>query len=186
MKNFINMMSLVILGLAGTTANAVGSGKFELSSNLKKGQAIPADYYANAFGCGAKNESPALEWKNVPEGTKSFAVTFFDQDAPTGSGFWHYLLFDIPADVRKIEIGDLSRGKIPAGSIESNTDAGKPGFFGPCPPVGRKHTYIYTVHALKTERLGVPASATAAYVGFNLWGNTLGKASFTVTAGPRK
>lgn len=159
---------------------------FEVASNLKPGQSIPADYYANAFGCSAKSTSPRLEWKNVPAGTKSFAVVFYDHSAPTGSGFTHYVLFDIPADVRKIEEGDLSRGKIPSGAVESITDAGKPGYFGPCPPVGRTHTYSYTIHALKTEKLGVPVSSTPAFVGFNLWVNTIAKASFTVTAGPRK
>jgi Raf kinase inhibitor-like YbhB/YbcL family protein len=165
---------------------ASATGKFELTSNLKPGQPIPEDYYANAFGCTAKSISPALEWKNAPAGTKSFAVTFYDQDAPTGSGFWHYVVFDIPANVHKIELGDLTKGKVPPGSVESMTDAGKPGYFGPCPPVGRKHTYIYTVHALKVENLGVAPTSTPAFVGFNLWGNSLGKASFTVTAGPRK
>jgi len=179
-------MSLSLLGTASVGSLANAGASFELTSNLKAGKAIPADYYANAFGCEAKNQSPLLEWKNVPAGTKSFAVTFYDKDAPTGSGFWHYVLFDIPANVTSIELGALSKGEIPLGSVESITDAGKPGFFGPCPPVGRKHTYVYTVHALKKEKLGVPASSTPAYVGFNLWGNSLGKASFTVTAGPRK
>lgn len=179
-------MKHVILILLTMTSVAFAKSKFELTSNLKAGQSIPSDYYANVFGCAAKNESPSLEWKNAPEGTKSFAITYYDKDAPTGSGFWHYLLFDIPSNVNKIEIGDLSKAKIPTGSVESMTDAGKPGFFGPCPPVGRKHTYIYTVHALKVEKLGVPTTSTPAYVGFNLWSNSLDRASFTVTAGPRK
>jgi Raf kinase inhibitor-like YbhB/YbcL family protein len=177
------LLTLIIV-FSGAIASA--QGKFELVSNLKSGQPIPADYYGNAFGCTAKNMSPELEWKNIPAGTKSFAVTFYDKDAPTGSGFWHYVLFDIPANVHKINAGDLTVGKIPAGSLESITDAGKPGFFGPCPPMGLKDTYIYTVYALKVEKLGVPLTSTPAYVGFNLWGNTLAKASFTVTAGPRK
>ena len=176
------MFSLVFFASFSTLA----AGKFQLTSNLKPGKPIPADYYANAFGCTAKSLSPRLEWKNPPEGTKSFAVTFYDKDAPTGSGFWHYVVFDIPADVTKFEEGDLTQAKIPTGAVESNTDAGKPGFFGPCPPVGRKHTYIYTVHALKVDKLGVPPSSPAAYVGFNLWMNTLAKTSFAVTAGPRK
>ncbi len=178
--------TLLLIGIfVLTTAFSTAKG-FELTSNLKPGQAIPADYYANAFGCTAKSVSPSLEWKNAPAETKSFAITFYDKDAPTGSGFWHYLLFDIPSTVHKIESGDLTAGKIPAGSIESTTDAGKPGYFGPCPPVGRKHTYIYTVYALKTDKLNIPPTSMPAYVGFNLWGNTLAKASFTVTAGPRK
>jgi Raf kinase inhibitor-like YbhB/YbcL family protein len=177
-------MILSFLLVASTFANAAGT--FKLSSNLAAGKAIPADYYGNQFGCTAKGLSPELEWSNVPKGTKSFAITFYDKDAPTGSGFWHYVLVDIPADVHKIDLNALAEAKLPAGSMETMTDAGKPGFFGPCPPAGRKHTYIYTVHALKVDKLGVPASASAAYVGFNLWGNLLGKASFTVTAGPRK
>lgn len=181
----LNLKQLVALFFLISVAAFAAEG-FELNSNLKPGQAIPADYYANAFGCTAKSTSPTLEWKNAPAGTKSFAITFYDKDAPTGSGFWHYVLFDIPAGVHKIEMGDLTQGKIPAGSVESMTDAGKPGYFGPCPPVGRKHTYVYTVYALKTDKLGVPVTSTPAFVGFNLWGNTLGKASFTVTAGPRK
>jgi Raf kinase inhibitor-like YbhB/YbcL family protein len=183
MKSMIKLC--VILGACASTI-AKSADKFELTSNLKAGQPIPADYYGNQFGCTAKGISPHLEWKNAPAGTKSFAITFYDQDAPTGSGFWHYVLIDIPANVHSIELGDLAKGKIPAGALETNTDTGKPGFFGPCPPVGRKHNYIYTVHALKVEKLGVPATATAAYVGFNLWGNLLAKASFTVNAGPRK
>jgi len=156
---------------------------FTLTSNLSHGQDIPAEYYGNVFGHSADNMSPSLEWKNVPEGTKSFAITFFDQDAPTGSGFWHYVLFDVPADLRKIELGALSKGQIPMGSLESRTDAGRPGFFGPCPPAGRKHTYVYTVHALKVEKLGVSPASTPAFVSFNLWANSLGKASFSVNAG---
>ncbi len=182
MKQLFALVALVVFWGAPSWA----AKKFELVSNLKHGQEIPADYYANAFGCTAKSTSPSLEWKNAPEGTKSFAINVYDQSAPTGSGFWHYVLFDIPTTVHKIELGDLTAGKIPEGSVESITDAGKPGYFGPCPPVGRKHTYVYTVYALKTDKLGVPATSTPAMVGFNLWGNTLAKASFTVTAGPRK
>ncbi len=172
---------ITVLSLASASASA-----FELKSNLKKNQPIPADYYGNQFGCTAKGVSPALEWTDVPPGTKSFAVTLYDKSAPTGSGFWHYVLFDIPANVTKIEMGDLAAGKIPEGSVESMTDAGKPGYFGPCPPSPRKHTYVWTVHALKVEKLGVPpTTSTPGFVGFNIWSNELGKASFKVTAGPR-
>lgn len=182
MKHVFSLLAL--LSLVSMTGSA--EENFELKSNLRPGRPIPANYYANGFGCSAESVSPALEWKNEPAGTKSFALTVYAQSAPTGSGFTHYVLFDIPADVHKIEEGELSHGKIPAGAVESITDAGKPGYFGPCPPVGRKHKYIYTVYALKTEKLGVPVSATPAFVGFNLWGNTLAKAAFFVTAGPRK
>lgn len=184
MKSFTTYFMLMMLGLVGFHAHA--AQKFELISNLTPGQSIPADYYGNQFGCTAKSLSPQLEWKNPPPGTKSFAITFYDKDAPTGSGFWHYVLIDIPATVRKIELNALAKGQIPLGSVELMTDAGKPGFFGPCPPFGRKHTYIYTVHALKVEKLGVPPSSTPGFVGFNLWANLIDKASFAVTAGPRR
>jgi Raf kinase inhibitor-like YbhB/YbcL family protein len=117
------------------SAIATAQERFELVSNLKSGQSIPKDYYGNAFGCSEKNLSPSLEWKNEPAETKSFAITFYDKSAPTGSGFWLYVLIDIPANVHKIELGDLTERRIPQGAAESITDAGKPGFFGPCPPV---------------------------------------------------
>lgn len=159
---------------------------FELHSNLTDGQSVPTDYYQDNFGCTGQSTSPLLEWKNPPAGTKSFAITFFDKSAPTQSGFWHYLAYDIPPTVTKFEIGDLTAAKLPPGMKEGNTDLGKPGYFGPCPPVGRKHTYVYTIYALKTEKLDVPSNATAALVSFHIWLNTLGEASFEVTAGPRK
>jgi len=183
---FNSLVSTSIVFFLSTAANAAEGGKFEIKSNLKSGQSIPADYYANVFGCTAKNLSPALEWRNPPEGTKSFAITVHDESAPTDSGFWHYVLINIPASVSKIDVGDLSQGKIPQGSAEMMTDAGKPGYFGPCPPVGRKHTYKFTVHALKVEKLEVPNSSTPGFVSFNLWANSLGKTSFILTAGPRK
>jgi Raf kinase inhibitor-like YbhB/YbcL family protein len=159
---------------------------FELKSNLRKGQQVPADYYQNNFGCTGKSVSPRLEWSPAPKGTRSFAITLFDRSAPTGSGFWHYVAYDIPADTTKVEVGDLTHAKLPAGAKEGNTDLGKPGYFGPCPPVGRQHTYVYTVHALKTEKLGAPDNASPALVGFHLWQNSLGKVELPVVAGPRK
>jgi Raf kinase inhibitor-like YbhB/YbcL family protein len=168
------------------SSNSVLASGFKLKSNLKNGSAITADYYASIFGCSGKSLSPELEWSGAPKDTKSFALTFYDKDAPTGSGFWHYVLYNIPSTTTKFASGDLTNAKIPAGSVEGNTDVGKPGYFGPCPPVGRKHHYIYTVYALKTEKMDIPAGATAAYVGFNTWMNTLDKATLEVTAGPRK
>jgi Raf kinase inhibitor-like YbhB/YbcL family protein len=131
---FLGLLTAVVIGLTNFAGNAHGADRFELTSNLKPGQSIPADYYANVFGCSAKNTSPALEWKNAPEGTKSFAILVHDESAPTEAGFWHYVLLNIPADVHKIGMDDLSQGKIPQGSVEMMTDAGKPGYFGPCPP----------------------------------------------------
>jgi Raf kinase inhibitor-like YbhB/YbcL family protein len=185
LNTLLGLITAVTLGFSASIY-ANGRAPFTLTSNLRAGEPIPQDYYGNDFGCAEKSESPSLEWKNAPEKTKSFAITFYDQDAPTGSGFWHYVLFDIPATVTRIEVGDLRNGKIPDGAIESLTDRGRPGFFGPCPPSGRKHTYRYTVHALNVEKLGLDAKAMPAIAGFNFWGHSLGQASFTITAGPRK
>ena len=175
----------VILAMLAVSS-PLASHAFEVQSNLKRGQPIPPEYYQKMFGCTGENQSPMLEWKAPPKGTKSFAITFFDTSAPTGSGFWHYVAYDIPPNVNKVELGDLAAARLPSGAKEGNTDLGKPGYFGPCPPVGRKHKYLYTIHALKTDKLDVPANATAALVSFNLWMNTLGKANFEIVAGPRK
>lgn len=172
--------------LAAAAFFPLACSAFELGSpDLAADQAIPAAYYWNDFGCSGANQSPALYWKDAPAGTKSFALTFHDRDAPTGSGFWHYLAYDLPASTTQLNRGDLASATLPTGAREGNTDLGKPGFFGPCPPQGRVHHYMWTVHALSTEKLPVPEGATAAMTGFYLWQHTLGKATLTVTAGPR-
>ena len=156
------------------------------STSFAPGGPWAEKHYWNQFGCTGGNVSPALKWSGAPEGTKSFAVTLYDPDAPTGSGFWHWVAYNWPANVASMEEGDASSAKFPAGVVEGNTDVGKPGWLGPCPPPGRVHHYIYTVYALKTEKLDVPPGATAAMTGFFLWMNTLAKATVTGTAGPRK
>ncbi len=167
-------------------AGAAHAAEFRLQSkSIQPGAAIRAEYYWNNFGCTGGNVMPDLSWQNAPAGTKSFVVTLYDRDAPTGSGFWHWVIYNIPAATRSLP-GGVDGGPLPSGAVQGNTDLAKPGFFGPCPPVGRKHHYVYTVHALKIEKLPVDATATAAFVGFNVWQNSLGKASFEVTAGPRK
>ena len=104
----------------------------------------------------------------------------YDPDAPTGSGFWHWVVFDIPAGTSELksDAGNLSKTLAPAGCIQSVTDFGQPGYGGPCPPEGHGfHTYLITVYALKKEKLGLDKTATPAFVGFNLYSNTIGKAS---------
>jgi Raf kinase inhibitor-like YbhB/YbcL family protein len=161
---------------------AVHSGRaqtFTLKSRDIGGQATNKQVF-NGFGCEGENISPELYWENPPEGTKSFAVTIYDPDAPTGSGFWHWVVFDIPASVTELKsgAGNLSRNLAPQGCIQSVTDFGQPGYGGPCPPVGHGfHEYRITVYALKVDKLGLDQHATPAYVGFNLYSNTLGKAS---------
>jgi Raf kinase inhibitor-like YbhB/YbcL family protein len=132
------------------------------------------------MGCNGQNISPALQWANAPAGTKSFAVTMYDPDAPTGSGWWHWMIYNIPATTTSLAAGAGNGRNAPAGSVEGPTDFGTKGYGGPCPPVGDKpHHYHITVFALKTDKLDVPANATSAYVGYNLNGNKIATARIT-------
>ena len=164
---------------------AVQAGSFALTSPaLPEGKPLPNAQVFNGFGCTGQNLSPALAWANPPAGTKSFAVTVYDPDAPTGSGWWHWVMFNIPASVTSLPAGagDPKGGKAPRGAIQSQTDFGTAGFGGACPPAGDKpHRYVFTVHALKVESLPLDAKASGAMVGFYLSQNSLGKASFTRT-----
>ncbi len=161
--------------------------QFKLSSSdVKPNATVPAEQVFDGWGCTGKNVSPALEWTGAPAGTKSYALTVYDPDAPTGSGFWHWQIFNIPGSEAKLAkgAGDPKAGTAPAGSVQGKNDYGNVGYGGPCPPPGDKpHRYVFTVFALKVDRLEVDASATAAVIGFNINANTLAKASFTAKYG---
>lgn len=150
---------------------------FTLSSNdIVDGGVLP-DAQVHAKG----NTSPHLTWSGAPEGTKSFAVTCYDPDAPTGSGFWHWTVANIPADVTELATG-ASSGDMPAGSVEGRTDYGPAGFGGAAPPPGHgPHRYIFTVFAVDVEKLDVIPDNSGAIFGFNLHFHTLAKASITAT-----
>nr|WP_321245508.1 YbhB/YbcL family Raf kinase inhibitor-like protein [uncultured Psychroserpens sp.] len=152
---------------------------FTLSSNDLGGEATITQEF-DGFGCSGKNQSPQLSWKNAPEGTKSFAITMYDPDAPTGSGWWHWVVFDIPSNINELVsgAGNTKLNLAPEGAIQSITDYGANGYGGPCPPEGHGiHQYIITVHALKTDKLELNESTNPAVVGYYLWNNTLAKAS---------
>lgn len=160
---------------------------FEISSPVVgKDKKIPAKYTANAFGCNGSNASLPLVWKGVPAGTKSLALTIYDPDAPTGSGFWHWEVVNLPPTTTSLAEGAGAAGNaaLPAGAVQARNDAGSAAYFGPCPPQGDKpHRYVITVFAVKTDKLAVDQNASGAVVGFNLHFNTLAKASVTYTYG---
>ncbi|SEA13819.1 phospholipid-binding protein, PBP family [Variovorax sp. YR216] len=188
MHSRLRSVSLVAaLAACATLSQAAG---FVLTSpNIKPGSTLTDAQVFNGFGCTGKNVSPALKWSGAPKDTKSFAVTAYDPDAPTGSGWWHWVVYNIPATVSEIPEGaGTAEGKsMPAGSVQGRTDFGAPGFGGACPPAGDKpHRYIFTVYALKTDKLDIPADATAALVGFMINANKLGSASFTAKYGRAK
>ena len=173
---------VIVLAAAVVQARA-----FTLSSPaIKPGSILTQEQVFNGFGCSGKNQSPALQWKDVPESTKSFAITVYDPDAPTGSGWWHWVVYNIPADVTALTAGaGEPTGKLlPLGAIQGRTDFGTHAFGGACPPKGDKpHRYIFTIYALSTEKIDVQPDASAALIGFMINANTLEKASFTAKFG---
>jgi len=126
------------------------------------------------FGCEGGNQAPNLTWSGAPDGTRSFAVTVYDPDAPTGSGWWHWFAFNIPADVTKLPSGDV----VPEGAVELKNDYGSIGFGGACPPPGEVHRYQFTVHALGTV-LELDNTVSNALAGYMVNANSLASASIT-------
>jgi len=180
-------MRLIAVLLLALAQPALAAGKFTLkSSDLKPGGKLPEKSVFNGFGCSGGNESPQLSWTNPPAGTKSFVVTVYDPDAPTGSGWWHWVVYNVPAGVHELPHGAGGGTGLPEGAVQARTDFGSPGYGGACPPPGKPHRYIFTVHALKVDKLDVPADATAAFIGFMTTANQLGAAKLTVTYGRSK
>ena len=190
---------LLTLGLVGGNARAQAQ-TFTLESPDLKSGAFDNKHVLNGFGCNGQNVSPALEWRNVPAGTKSLALQVYDPDAPTGSGFWHWAVYNIPPTATGLPQGTGNAAdRLPAGAFGGNTDfldtgatGGNGNYGGPCPPTGDKpHRYVFTLYALAVDKLevagGVPRTGTAGLYGFVLnkgvGKGLLGKASFTATYG---
>jgi len=180
--------SLTLLALASSAATALaqsdqGSTQMQLTTaNFNDSDYLPLDHILSAnfgFGCSGGNKSPELSWSGAPDGTRSFALTVYDPDAPTGSGFWHWVVVNIPPTVTELpmDAGNPRANLLPAGATQVRTDFGMPGYGGPCPPMGdHAHRYFFTVFAVSQDHLQVDSTTTAAVVGFMLHFNTLDKA----------
>ncbi len=151
------------------------------SPEIKSGSTISDKHIFNNFGCKGENISPKITWKDAPKDTKSFALTVYDPDAPTGSGWWHWLLINIPANYKEVSsnFGKEDKFDLKDGIKQVRNDFGLHKFGGPCPPVGDKpHRYIFTIYALKTDKIDIDKSATAAFAGYMINQNSLEKKSF--------
>jgi Raf kinase inhibitor-like YbhB/YbcL family protein len=175
-------MRTLVLALLAVSQPALAGGKLTLhSADVKANGTLASKQVYSGMGCTGENISPQLSWTNAPQGTKSFVVTLYDPDAPTGSGWWHWVVYDIPASVTELPEGAGSgKAPLPEGAQQGKTDFGSSGYGGACPPPGSKpHRYIFTVYALKVDKLDVPADATAAYIGFLTHANEIASASLT-------
>jgi Raf kinase inhibitor-like YbhB/YbcL family protein len=171
------------LSLFVTTANAAN---FHLSSSdVEHNKQMPDLYLQNGSGCTGGDQSPALSWSGAPEGTKSFAVTMYDPDAPTGSGWWHWSVLNIPAPVNRLDrnAGQRDGSKLPAGAGQGRTDFAVPGYGGACPPVGDEtHHYHFKVWALSVDKLEINTEMSAAQIGYMVRSNSLASAELVPIA----
>ncbi|TQN32262.1 hypothetical protein FHX37_2212 [Haloactinospora alba] len=152
------------------------------SSDVTHGQTLPNSQVSGIMGAGGEDVSPQLSWSGFPEGTRSFAVTCLDPDAPTASGFWHWAVCDIPATTTELVrgAGDENGTGLPAGAVTLRNDAGSKRYIGAAPPPGHgPHRYMFVVHAVDVESLGIDDSASPAFLGFNLFFHTLGRGEIT-------
>lgn len=155
---------------------------FEVTSNdVRDGEKFDMPQVSGILGAGGQDISPHLSWSGFPPETKSFAVTVYDPTAPTGSGFWHWVVADIPASVTELATGaGDENGGLPDGAWQLKNDAGVARYIGAAPPAGSgKHDYYIAVHALDVESLGLDKDATPAFLGFNMSGHTIARAVIT-------
>jgi Raf kinase inhibitor-like YbhB/YbcL family protein len=154
------------------------------STDIADGQPLSPPQVSGVMGAGGEDRSPQLSWSGFPADSESFAVTCYDPDAPTGSGFWHWAVADIPADVTELPVGAGSPGGtgLPAGAVTLRNDAGGVGYIGAAPPAGHgPHRYVFAVHAVDVAKLGVGADVAPAILGFNLFSHTLARALIVAT-----
>jgi Raf kinase inhibitor-like YbhB/YbcL family protein len=178
------MSKAVLPAVIAATVIAVCPAAAEMrltSPDIGDEQRLDAAQVLMGFGCEGGNLAPALSWSGASEGTGSFIVTAYDPDAPTGSGFWHWSVFDIPATVTALPEGAGSDGvPLPEGAVPARNDFSRNGFDGACPPEGRTHRYVFTVYAMPQDKLPLDATASGALVGF--FANTTNLETATITA----
>jgi len=185
------VLVVVLVAAVGVLAAQVKSAPrshFVLSSpDMRLAVRVPKEYTANVFGCTGGNLSPALQWSGAPAGTKSFVVTLFDPDVPeTGSGWWHWVVYDLPANVSSLPKGAGAEHSsiLPTGTQQGRSDLGNDAYHGPCPDKGQPaHHYRFTIYALSVEKLDVPSEASGAMVTSTAKENVLGKAVFIARYG---
>lgn len=166
------------------TCFAAQAQDFKLSSNdIQDGKQLGENQIQNGSGCSGRDISPALSWSGAPASAKSFAVTMFDPDAPTGSGWWHWTIVNIPATVRELprDAGNRDGTKVPVGAVQGRTDFGSPGYGGACPPNGT-HRYHFKVWALDVDTLPVDRESSGALVGYLLNAHSVAAAELIPTA----
>ena len=154
------------------------------STDCTDGEVMPTPQVSGMMGAGGEDVSPHLSWSGFPEETQGFAVTVYDPDAPTASGFWHWVVTGIPASVTELPrgAGDKEGSGLPEGARQLRNDGGFPGYVGDAPPAGHgPHRYFVVVHALDVADMDVPADATPAFHGFNLFSHTLARATLVAT-----
>ncbi|MGE8051377.1 YbhB/YbcL family Raf kinase inhibitor-like protein [Pseudomonas monteilii] len=179
------IFGITLVSLLAVAATARSADSFELHSpELESGQFGASNLLGESYGFGCKggNKSPSFTWSGVPEGTKSFVLTIYDRNAPTGVGWMHWVVANIPPGAKGLTGGiDATGSGLPAGALQSRTDFGVPGYAGPCPPVGSTHDFEITLTALKVDALPmVTADTTPAFVGFFTKANSLGEARMII------
>jgi Raf kinase inhibitor-like YbhB/YbcL family protein len=174
------LASLAFIFLTVQTTSSLAAAFDLKSKDITPGSKIKNDFIFNGMDCKGDNKSPELHWSGAPKGTKSFAVTLYDPDAPTGSGFWHWVIINIPATQTSLPQSWKTSG---TDGTEITSDFGMTTYGGPCPPPGKPHRYIFTVHALKTDKIDLPAGGTNAFARFMVEGSTIKKAQLKASYG---
>lgn len=177
MKNLVSVIA-VLLGSASMSSHAL-----EISIAGTDKSYLTEQHVFKGFGCKGQNQVPDIRWQDAPAATKSFAVTMYDPDAPTGGGWWHWLMVNIPADSTGVNAKNV-QAQLKAGALETTTSFGAKGYGGPCPPEGdTPHRYVFKIHALKVEKLALPENPSPNLVGYMINANSIVSASTTLLYG---